>query len=355
MRLGELAVELEGAAVERDRVGLLARVLSEDAEVVIRRGIRGIEVERAAEAILRGRRIVGLREQAAEVDPGLATLGAQPERPTVRVDRSGRVPLLELGRTLHPLLRRRGQRGHRDRRRVHAWQLVHLAAREVGGLRARRRWKRGDGRQVEWERQLTARDHLRHDRGRARARGLRGRRGCSRDREVTAARLDRELGDRDPSRQLRLELCELATHARQGHAGIDECLHGSQRGEVAKRELGGHGTWRADEPVADAAPDGRLGQADELRRVPRRVARPHGGNLHRPCSRGRGRWVGCTGSRARYPKIDNGPNSGSVALIEILRTYESRGGSRARNAVPEYHQTSAGPGLTLGVRSIGGG
>src|SRR3569833_2054936 len=70
-RLGEVRVELERLAIELDRLALAAGVLREDPEVVERRRIRGVEVERALEAITRRLGIARLREQPAEVDPGL--------------------------------------------------------------------------------------------------------------------------------------------------------------------------------------------------------------------------------------------------------------------------------------------
>src|SRR5688572_29253719 len=44
VRFGELWIELERAVVERDGIGFLAGILRDHAEVVVRGGIRGIEV-----------------------------------------------------------------------------------------------------------------------------------------------------------------------------------------------------------------------------------------------------------------------------------------------------------------------
>jgi len=79
VRLGELRIELERAPIQIDRIALLAGVLREHAEVVVRGRLRRIELDRALEALARRIRIVALGEQPPEVDPRLGALRTEPQ------------------------------------------------------------------------------------------------------------------------------------------------------------------------------------------------------------------------------------------------------------------------------------
>ncbi|MBL9016102.1 MAG: tetratricopeptide repeat protein [Myxococcales bacterium] len=118
---------------------------------------------------------------------------------------------------------------------------------------------RSGRRRLEHQRQLAGRVHL----------------GPAAQVHGPAARLDGQLGDRRARRQQLLQLHELLAHALDRQPGIDERLHRPQRGQIAERELRRYRARRPDQAVADAAAHRRLGQPDQLRRVPRRVARPH--------------------------------------------------------------------------------